>query len=454
VDEGDLLAEESELSADCCPFSTLTIMTMAFHYVASIALFLVGSWTFALADLNGSIPFVDWIDPSLVLSRLAGDPLYARQSERLISLAREALTHPLHSVMSSPYVPPNGDAHYYYSWAPYWWPDASCNLTDANYMHDCNYTNRDGFINPDVELATQVRSLANISSDALTLALVGTATSDRIMLARASLILRLFYLDHLTRMLPDLTYAQVYRGANEPWPWHGRQYGIIDGRGQIYVQLAAALLLNRSRESGWTRTDTVSLDRWFSQFQRWLNSSALGQAERDGANNHATWWQVQALTYALRVGDVETAKATLSRYINGQFQQQINSSGEQPLEAVRERPFHYRCYNLQALLYVANLAVELKVDLFHMHNSQNGSIEAAINFIIDQVTPQPGTEDPTEFLPILYTAIQQYGDSSGKYAKGIVRFGGDLKNPPFWTLWHTAATQGKGAIAVADRVAL
>ena len=305
-------------------------------------------------------------------------------------------------------------------------------------MRQCNYSNRDGFYNPDIGNATQVRSLANVSSDALTLALVGAHRSDAVMLQRATLDLRLFYLDPATRMLPDLRFAQVQRGANQPWPWVGRQYGIIDARGQIFVQLAASVLRNHSALSGWTEEDERGLTRWFAELGHWLNTSAFGQAERDGANNHASWWQVQGATYAYRLNDLPAARSLLQLYLDNQFQQQINATGEQPLEAVRERPFHYRCYNLQALVYVAQVAKRLGLDLFHITNSQEGNIQKAIDFILRNVTPQVGDEDPTELVPLLYTAIEQYGDPNGEYARGIVKFGGNLQRPPFWTIWHTA----------------
>ena len=50
------------------------------------------------------------------------------------------------------------------------------------------------------------------------------------------------------------------------------------------------------------------------------------------------------------VGDVQGARATLQGYFSNQYQDQVASSGEQPFEAVRTRPFHYRCFNLEAMI--------------------------------------------------------------------------------------------------------
>ena len=246
---------------------------------AILSLLLLSAPAPAHADLQGMIPFVDWIDPVLVWSRF-NDSRFSSQTAELKALAAEALTHPLYSVVSSAYPPPNGDPHLYYSWAPYWNPVPSCNLSDPTYMSTCNYTNLDGIFNPDITLASQVRSLANVTSDTLTLALVGAATSNAVMLQRAALNLRLFYIDSLTWMKPNFTYAQVQRGANSPQPWIGRQYGIIDGRAQIYALQAAQILFNQTKLSGWVGVDRFNLNFWFYDFTHWLNTSTFGVDER------------------------------------------------------------------------------------------------------------------------------------------------------------------------------
>ena len=50
------------------------------------------------------------------------------------------------------------------------------------------------------------------------------------------------------------------------------------------------------------------------------------------------------------VGDTKGATTTLSSYFKKQFLDQIAASGEQPFEAVRTRPYHYRAFNLEAMI--------------------------------------------------------------------------------------------------------
>lgn len=48
--------------------------------------------------------------------------------------------------------------------------------------------------------------------------------------------------------------------------------------------------------------------------------------------------------------DISGARSVLQYYYSHQYQDQIVGSGEQPFEAVRTRPFHYRCFNLEAMI--------------------------------------------------------------------------------------------------------
>lgn len=50
------------------------------------------------------------------------------------------------------------------------------------------------------------------------------------------------------------------------------------------------------------------------------------------------------------VGDTQGAQGALKNYFTDQFLDQIAASGEQPFEAVRTRPYHYRCFNLEAMI--------------------------------------------------------------------------------------------------------
>ena len=50
------------------------------------------------------------------------------------------------------------------------------------------------------------------------------------------------------------------------------------------------------------------------------------------------------------IDDKTAATTALNTFFKKQFLDQIAASGEQPFEAVRTRPYHYRCFNLEALI--------------------------------------------------------------------------------------------------------
>ena len=67
-------------------------------------------------------------------------------------------------------------------------------------------------------------------------------------------------------------------------------------------------------------------------------------------SNHATFFYAQLAAVKLMADDGPGAQDALNRYFNNQFMDHIAASGEQPFEAVRANPYHYRCFNLEAMI--------------------------------------------------------------------------------------------------------
>lgn len=67
-------------------------------------------------------------------------------------------------------------------------------------------------------------------------------------------------------------------------------------------------------------------------------------------SNHGTFYVSQTAAIKSYLGDADAAKQDLTNFFNGHFKDQIAASGEQPFEAARTRPYHYRCFNLEALI--------------------------------------------------------------------------------------------------------
>lgn len=76
----------------------------------------------------------------------------------------------------------------------------------------------------------------------------------------------------------------------------------------------------------------------------------LAKSMHDNSSNHATFYVSQLIATRVLAGDVDGATAAVQNYFSRQFLDQVSASGEQPFEAVRTRPFHYRCFNLEAMI--------------------------------------------------------------------------------------------------------
>ncbi len=67
-------------------------------------------------------------------------------------------------------------------------------------------------------------------------------------------------------------------------------------------------------------------------------------------SNHLTYYIAQVAAVKIALGDSKGASDALQGYFGDQFLDQIAQSGEQPFESVRTRPYHYRCFNLEAMI--------------------------------------------------------------------------------------------------------
>ncbi|MFK3704964.1 alginate lyase family protein [Klebsiella sp. NPDC088457] len=280
-----------------------------------------------------------------------GNPLFTQAQAALLARANAALQHPLFSVMDKSLLAVSGDKHDYYSFPPYWWPDPQA-------KDGLPYIRKDGQTNPDANSdATDKNRLVKMSDDVYTLALAWYFSDDARYAEKAVAQIRNWFLLATTRMNPNLEYAQAIPGIN-----HGRGIGIIDSRALVNVVDAIALLRASGRLS---EDDYRQLQQWFGDFYHWMTTSQNGFEEDNWHNNHGTWFDLQAATFALFSGKPEEAKKRLLitqlRRIAGQF----DSEGRQMAEIERTRPWHYSNFNLDAYSQLGRLGEKAGVDLWN-----------------------------------------------------------------------------------------
>ena len=363
--------------------------------------------TTALFAAEPSRPFFGARPGALEKAKLAAttDEAAGKALKKLIADADKALAVTPPSVMQKSKVPPSGDKHDYMSIAPYYWPNPET-------KDGLPYVRKDGTVNPEsrAEAANDTLRARLVGTIVETLALAYHFTGEQKYAEHAAKILRTWFLDPATKMTPHFRFAQAIPGVND-----GRGTGLIEARGLADAADAAILLVGSKH---WSAADQQALLAWGEVYFEWLLGSKNGQDERAAKNNHGTWYDVQAVKWALVLGRKDKAKELCVAAGAGRIGVQVDSDGKQPLELVRTASFSYSCFNLLALARLADLSEHAGVDLWHHKTTDGRSIRAALDFLVPYLgkNPKPWTlqqiheSKPDEVLPVLRAAALVYGD--------------------------------------------
>ena len=269
------------------------------------------------------------------------------------------------SVMDKAIAPISGDKHDYLSQAPYFWYDSSK-------PNGLPYIRRDGQRNPEINKITDRTYLGELENASKALSLAWFLTAEKKYAEKAAALIRHWFLDIETKMNPHLEYGQFIPGIN-----NGRYIGIIETRALTGIADAVGLLEN---SPSWTPADTKAMQQWYSSYLDWLLNSKHGKQERATKNNHATWYYVQAVDFALFTGNNNVAKE-LSEDSKKRIDSQINNQGKMQEEIDRTRGLSYSTMNLVGWFTLAKLAKHSGVDLFGYKNSSNASFKTALDYI-------------------------------------------------------------------------
>ncbi|KAJ7337527.1 chondroitin AC/alginate lyase [Mycena albidolilacea] len=394
----------------------------------SVSLFLVQSpLGFVRADVQ---PFTaypnDFVDPSYIAAGNFANTTGGAQ-ESIISWANYLSASGPWSVTNKPFAAPSGDKKDYMSWAPYWWPNCTevgntTELTPQQVWVTCPYVNRDGQFNPDRLTINDIGAFFNLSDAILYNALAFSFENKSSSVYSQNIVkfVNAWFLDSTTGMNPNLNYAQMQRG---PTGQVGSHTGILDLKG--FVKIVSGIIVLRERKcTDWTDAIDAQMIAWTNKYINWLETNKLGIDECASANNHGSFCFNQLLALKLLVNDVSGSVDAGNKFFNGIFQGQINSTGDQPLEASRTHPYHYRNYNLAAMITNARLLkyADPTSNPWNMTTKAGTTIQNALDMVMT-VDPDKSAEGYAvgEIWPNIAAIASTYGDPTGKYVEFLAK---------------------------------
>ena len=97
-------------------------------------------------------------------------------------------------------------------------------------------------------------------------------------------------------------------------------------------------------------------------------------------NNHGSWYKFQVASLALYLGDKELVKdmVTLAQQ---SLDEMLNDKGGQIHELARSRSFFYSCFNLQALVAIAELGDKVGMNMWQYQSKNKKSLDLAISYL-------------------------------------------------------------------------
>ena len=324
----------------------------------------------ALVATSGAAPLITGDGSSLAKLRSAieaGDSKSIQEKDTIVKQADRAIRRGPLSVVDKTRTPASGDKRDYLSLGPYWWPDPSSE-------DGLPWIRKDGQINPltrgeHVDFNRKDQLFASMRALSQAAYLTG---EPKYGVAGVQFLER-WFVDAETRMNPNLNHAQGIPGQN-----HGRPAGVIEWCG-IDQLLSSIRIL---RELGYLNDDTnQALDKWFSDYADWLQTSEIGRAEQRAKNNHGTWYDVQLVGILLFLGREDEASQVIDVTSRKRIGSQIEPDGRQPHELSRTKSLSYSKMNLKAFMRLCAYGKRLGIDLENHETADGRSVRKAAEFL-------------------------------------------------------------------------
>ncbi|MFN5698918.1 MAG: alginate lyase family protein [Cyanobacteriota bacterium] len=263
------------------------------------------------------------------------------------------------------------------------------------------------------------------------LALDGQLNGSQASRDHAVKMLRSWFIDPATAMIPDGAYARL----SSVDPNRNVLDAAIDFR-DFYPLLDAITLLQRS--GGFLLSESQQLDEWFDAFLGWLASDSSTFLQHHSANPACTWYHLLMLAIAAYRGR-RNVVAQVFDNLPGLLAKQFRADGS-PLSCAADASLrHEHLFNLQAWSNIAVLSSALGRDLLAFKDSNGIGIQAAFDHArnhLPATDPQEAPAlSPRRWLQAMSTmAHTQYPGDGANPADLPPLAEATSGLPPFWNL--------------------
>lgn len=366
----------------------------------------------------------DFLSPTDILNNNYNNTHLAQQT--ILQWASDSAAGAPWTVTKKPFPPPSGDDHDYMSFAPYRWPDCSnvqntTALTAEQIWEQCNYTTIDGKLNADNRIVDNIGDFESLTDAVLYNSLAWHLSGDDTYSTRVTQWIEAWFLSNDTGMNPNLNYAQMSGG---PSGQVGTHTGILDLKGMAKI-VSGVLLLRQGKASTWTSDVDAGLTAWAGEYIQWLTTADIALQEKAATNNHGSFYYTQLASVQVLLGNITSAQSTIEEYFGGIYLGQIAANGDQPLETARTRPYHYRAYNLAAMITNAKIGEYVGVYAWNKTTNEGATIQTALDYAMTVAPGSSETAYAAELYPNIAAVAAKYGDPDGKYAAFLAKAEGN-----------------------------
>jgi hypothetical protein len=144
-------------------------------------------------------------------------------------------------------------------------------------------------------------------------------------------------------------------------------------------------------------------------------TSPIGKDEADEHNNHGVYYDLQAVSIALFIGNKKLAKKIVQEQTVPRIESQILQDGSQPYELARTNSWSYAVMNLKGFFGLSRLGEHVGVDLWNYQTREGKSIKRAFEWMLpyacgkkEWTHQQIEPIDWNTFLPLLTMAAPHY----------------------------------------------